>query len=683
MAHPLTTIKGIGPKTEALFLKLGIHSQEELLRSYPRDYDLYAEPCSPDAVRVGEKNAVLARVRSKPSIRRFGKQSITILLLEEGGSRLQVNWFHMPYLRNQLRVGADYVFRGVVLEKNGRHILQHPAIFSPEQYRAQSGRMLPIYSVTAGLSNALFRRTVEQVLLDPPPWEETLPEQVRNTYALCGIEEAIRQMHYPNDPESFARARRRLVFEELFTFQLGVAQMRAARQSEPNRTPMPCTEICAQLLDALPYRLTKAQDNAWQEISRDLSGSTMMHRMVQGDVGSGKTILAFLAMLQAVENGYQSVLMAPTEVLAAQHAASLRALLQAASLEIPVSLLTGSLRAKERREEDARIASGEMRLIIGTHAVFQEAVHYPELGLVITDEQHRFGVRQRFALQQKGSAPHVLIMSATPIPRTLAQILYGDLDLSLLQEKPADRLPVRNAVIPVSSRPTAWRFLKKEIDAGHQAFAICPMIEPNEELSCMDVLQYRDMLAQAMGDAVTISILHGRMTAEEKDNVMQSFADGTTKILVSTTVVEVGIDIPNATVMLIENAERFGLAQLHQLRGRVGRGDAQSYCIFVQGDAREETSERLAVIGRTNDGFEIAEEDLKLRGPGDLLGTRQSGLPWFALADLFRDADLLQEADRCAAEILEKDPTLSLPEHAPLQILLEKLASSQKKEYDV
>ncbi|MCF0146376.1 MAG: ATP-dependent DNA helicase RecG, partial [Eubacterium sp.] len=442
-------------------------------------------------------------------------------------------------------------------------------------------------------------------------------------------------------------------------------------EEAPNAFPMPSREWEKTALASLPYKLTKAQDRTLQEIRSDLNSKTLMHRLIQGDVGSGKTILAFCAMLTACENGYQSALMAPTEVLAAQHENSFRRLLAAiGKTHISVVLLKGSCTPSEKKRIDTDIAEGRAQIIIGTHALFQKTVRYHSLALVITDEQHRFGVHQREEMIKKGRDPHVLVMSATPIPRTLARILYGDLDISVLDEMPHDRLPVKNCVVGIPSRPAAWKCILKEVLSGHQAFVVCPMIEANEEIDAVNVLDYAVMLEKWMSEngaaSFHIGILHGRMKDEEKEVIMDEFQKRRIHILVSTTVIEVGIDIPNATVMLIENAERFGLSQLHQLRGRVGRGDKQAYCIFLQGDGKKETAKRLEILNRSNDGFEIAEEDLKLRGPGDLFGERQSGLLHFRIADIARDAALLRAADEAAGKILAEDPYFEKPENRML-----------------
>ena len=461
-------------------------------------------------------------------------------------------------------------------------------------------------------------------------------------------------------------------------FILAVQMLKEKTEEAPNAFPMRPVWTTEQIIENLPYDLTKAQMNVWHEIERDLSGRALMSRLVQGDVGSGKTILAFLAMIMTAENGYQAVLMAPTEVLARQHFQAMEKLLQEQEISSchPI-LLTGSDTAKEKREKYARIASKEASIVIGTHALIQEKVQYNQLGLVITDEQHRFGVKQREALTTMGNPPNVLVMSATPIPRTLAIILYGDLDISIIDELPARRLPIKNCVVGTSYRPKAYSFMEKQIRQGRQVYVICPMVEESEGMDGENVLDYTRKLQDIFPSDIKISFLHGKMKPKEKNAIMEAFAEGEIQILVSTTVVEVGVNVPNATVMMVENAERFGLAQLHQLRGRVGRGEHQSYCIFMQGSDAKETSKRLEILNKSNDGFYIAGEDLKLRGPGDLFGIRQSGLLEFKLGDIYQDADILKAASETAARILELDRDLSLEQN---EILRKKLTEYMKED---
>lgn len=535
--------------------------------------------------------------------------------------------------------------------------------------------MQPIYGLTAGLTNKTVTKYVRLLLENQALEGEYLPLDVRERYRLADYNFAIQNIHFPKDRDSLIAARSRLVFDEFLFFILSVWMLKEKTQSAVNYYPMKPVWETEKLLENLPYRLTKAQRNVWREVEQDLCRDRLMSRLIQGDVGSGKTILAFLAMILTAQNGYQAALMVPTEVLAVQHYKALCGLLSEHGLgDCRPILLTGSTTAKEKRERYAQIASGEVNLIVGTHALIQEKVEYHKLALVITDEQHRFGVRQREALTTRGAVPHVLVMSATPIPRTLAIILYGDLDISVIDELPASRLPIKNCVVNTSYRPKAYQFMEKQILMGRQAYVICPMVEESEGLDVENVLEYTQKLKSIFPPEISICSLHGKMKPKEKNQIMEDFSAGKIKILVSTTVVEVGVNVPNATVMMVENAERFGLAQLHQLRGRVGRGTEQSYCIFMQGNDKE-VSKRLKILGQSNDGFFIASEDLKLRGPGDLFGIRQSGEMQFQLADIYQDSGLLKSASEAARDILDLDSCLELPQYFKLK---EKLAKYMK-----
>ena len=671
----LRELKGIGEKTEKLFEKLGVFSVDDLVHYYPRDYEIYDKPVSFEQVIPGQKNVILAVVAKAPSVRRFGSNSITMLQVSDETGTLQLNWFHMPYLRTQLKPGMRKVFRGLVIEKQNRLIMEHPQIFDPDVYAGMEGQMFPVYALTAGLSNQMLRKTVKTCLQVRVPERDYIPAQILQSFDLWDINEAIPEIHFPNSRDRLLASRRRLIFDEFFLFLLGVSMLKQNMNVHNDYFRMKPSECTDQVIASLPYELTEGQKTVWKEIERDLTGGTTMNRLVQGDVGSGKTILAFLAMILAMVNGMQSALMVPTEVLAQQHYTAMRQLLLENGMDTErIVLLTGSCTAAEKREIYAQIADGRIAVIIGTHALFQEKVSYRNLALVITDEQHRFGVRQRGMLSEKGAEaerqPHVLVMSATPIPRTLAMILYGDLDISALHELPARRARIKNAVVDVSYRPAAYQFFRKQIAAGHQVYVICPMVEPNEEIQAENVTEYTARLQKEMGNKIKVSALHGQMKPAVKNEIMQAFADNQIQILVATTVIEVGINVPNATVMMIENAERFGLAQLHQLRGRVGRGESQSYCIFVQGQ-NGARSERLKILQESNDGFRIAEEDLKLRGPGDLFGVRQSGLAFLDLADLYRDQSVMQDAYQAVRQILEEDRELEKDENLPLKLRLD------------
>ena len=671
MSRNLRTLKGVGEKTEKLLHKAGIADVEGLLRYYPRNYDIYEKPENIADMEEGTVKAVSAAVSSGVYVNTVRNLQVISVTLSDGSGRLNAVWFNAPYLRNMLKKGSVFVFRGKIVRRKGKLEMEHPEIFTPAAYEEVLHNMQPVYRLTAGLTNKTLTKLVRQVLEDPSLRTEYLPEEIREEFHLADINFALSSIHFPENMEELLTARKRLVFDEFLIFILSVQLLKEKTEETENHFPMKMTWTTEEVIERLPYSLTGAQMNTWHEIERDLAGRSLMSRLVQGDVGSGKTIIAFLAMILAGENGYQSALMVPTEVLARQHYEAFRNLAGEQGLAVRAVLLTGSATAKEKRKIYEEIKSGSADVIIGTHALIQEKVEYRTLGLVITDEQHRFGVKQREALTTKGNPPNVLVMSATPIPRTLAIILYGDLDISVIDELPARRLPIKNCVVDTSFRPKAYSFIEKQVREGRQAYIICPMVEESEGLEAENVIDYTAKLRNVLPENIRVEYLHGKMKAADKNHIMEEFAAGSVQVLVSTTVVEVGVNVPNATVMMVENAERFGLAQLHQLRGRVGRGEYQSYCIFIQGNKEETTSKRLDILNKSNDGFYIAGEDLKLRGPGDLFGIRQSGILEFRIGDIFNDADVLKEASRAAGEILALDPDLSLPQHSELRKMLQ------------
>lgn len=667
MGESLRTLKGVGEKTEKLFQKIGISDTESLLRYYPRNYDEYETPADIADLKEGTVKAVSAAVCSGVYVNPVrGKQVVSITACDSTG-RISITWFNASYLKNTLKKGSVFVFRGRVMRRQGKLQMEHPEIFTPAAYEEILHSLQPVYGLTAGLSNKTIVKVLHQLLKQQSLKSEYLPEEIREKYQLSDINYALCTIHFPKNMDELLVSRKRLVFDEFLFFILSVQLLKEKTEEAVNLFPIKKTWTTEQVIENLPYRLTSAQLNTWHEIERDLSGQSLMSRLVQGDVGSGKTILAFLAMILTFENGYQSALMVPTEVLARQHFEAFQTLAREQGLDIPAVLLTGSNTAKEKRLIYEKIREGKTSVIIGTHALIQEAVQYRDLALVIIDEQHRFGVKQREALATRGNPPNILVMSATPIPRTLAIILYGDLDISVIDELPARRLPIKNCVVDTSYRPKAYRFIERQIREGRQAYVICPMVEESEGMEAENVLDYTKKLKDALPEDISVEFLHGKMKPKEKNRIMEEFAAGSIQVLVSTTVVEVGVNVPNATVMMIENAERFGLAQLHQLRGRVGRGEYQSYCIFIQGSQESTTSKRLEILGKSNDGFYIAAEDLKLRGPGDLFGIRQSGLMEFRIGDIYNDANILKTASEAAAQLLALDPDLSLEQNRLLK----------------
>ena len=676
---PVTDLKGIGEKTAVPFAKAGIHTVQDLIEYYPRAYELFEEPTEPEEMEDGKKYAVHAWVQSVSPVKRFKRYQIFSAQLKTGDTVIQAAWFNMPFLRNYFQKGGQYIFRGVVTVRNGQYRMEQPEHYTLADYENLLYIMQPKYPLVSGLTEKMVTKAVRQVLAnDQIRVPEYLPDAWLSDYDLEEEWEALRQIHFPKDDGAMRKARKRIVFDEFLMFILGIRKMKEHQEELVSQIPMVEVAETSRLIETLPYELTGAQKRVWKEIVSDMTGGKVMSRLVQGDVGSGKTILAVLALIMTGCNGCQGALMVPTEVLARQHFESVKEILEEHQIPLVPVLLTGSMTAKEKRLAKAEIESGSAQIIIGTHVLIQEDVQYHRLALVVTDEQHRFGVRQRETLADKGITPHVLVMSATPIPRTLAIIVYGDLDISVVDEMPAHRLPIKNCVVDESYRPNAYRFMEKEVAAGHQVYIICPMVEESDELELENVTDYTEKLQKIL-PMIRIACLHGKMKPKEKNEIMERFAAGDIQILISTTVIEVGINVPNATVMMVENAERFGLAQLHQLRGRVGRGSAQSYCIFMSGSKGKETRKRLEVLNKSNDGFYIASEDLKLRGPGDLFGIRQSGILEFRMGDVFQDSAVLGQASEAAGRLLKEDPQLLDPLYEGIRKKLEHIISQSSE----
>lgn len=665
----ITELKGIGEKYAQLLGRLSVYTVEDLVGLYPRDYELYQEPAfistlSPD---YENNNVVIDGVVSKKiDVYHTGKLAvISTFINDENGDRIKCTWFNMPFLKSSLKLGMRYIFRGRFVIKNGIKILEQPQMYTRSQYSEIEGTMQPIYPLTKGLSNKTVANAVHQALekFDAGLEKEYIPGYVRQKNELAEHNYAVVNIHFPKSMEDYIQARKRLAFEEFFLFVLAVRSLRNSNERIPNGYIIQNDSRTDDFIEKLPFSLTNGQKSAWTEVKRNMSGKGLMSRLIQGDVGSGKTIIAVLALMNTAYAGYQAAMMVPTEVLAKQQYDSITKMFNNMGVELNVSLLVGSMTAAAKRKVYEDIENGNTDIVIGTHAVIQEKVIFKNLALVITDEQHRFGVNQRRDLSDKGNNPHILVMSATPIPRTLAIIVYGDLDISVIDELPAERLPIKNCVVDESYRPNAYKFIENQVHAGRQAYVICPMVEDSENIEAENVIDYAKKLSGELPDDIKVEYLHGKMKASQKNEIMEKFSKNEINVLVSTTVIEVGVNVPNATVMMVENAERFGLAQLHQLRGRVGRGGFQSYCIFVSGNKSKKTKDRLEILNKTNDGFKIAEEDLKLRGPGDFFGVRQSGDFDFGIADIYTDAKVLKSASEAAGEVLDKDPELELEEN--------------------
>lgn len=646
-------IRGIGEKTAKTLEKLDIYTVGDLLHHYPRDYEAYELPVPVAQLREGSVAAIEASVTALAQVTRLKGLQIVSCTVRDASGVIRLTWFNQLYLKNVLKRGVHYIFRGRIVRKGAALVMDQPKIYKKEEYRALLNVLQPVYPLTAGLTNRALLKAADQALCMVDLSKDYLPRRIVKENKLISQAAALREIHFPKSRETLLDARKRLVFDEFFRFAVQLRQMKENRRVERNRFSLTETEACREFLKNLPYRLTAGQETAVREIRQDMTGEYVMHRLIQGDVGSGKTVLAEYALLLAASNGCQGCIMAPTEVLARQHYEAMRRAFE--PFGVRVCLLVGSMSAAAKRAAYEQIASHEADVIVGTHALIQEKAAYDKLALVVTDEQHRFGVKQRESLAGKGEFTHVLVMSATPIPRTLAIVLYGDLDVSLIKELPAERLPVKNCVVDTSCRPAAFRFIAKQVGEGRQAYVICPMVEESGEIEAENVTEYTERLREALPDGVTVAALHGKMKPGVKNELMEQFSEGKIDVLVSTTVVEVGVNVPNAAVMMIEDAERFGLAQLHQLRGRVGRGAHQSYCIFVNGSQDEKARERLEIMNRSNDGFYIAAEDLKLRGPGDLFGVRQSGGLQFKLADIYQDADMLSAADAAAGSLSQEE----------------------------
>ena len=659
LSDPITILKGIGPSKAKQFENLNIFTLRDLICHFPRGYEDRTRLVTISQLEADRPACFKAMVMNTPRTAHIRKGlDMTKVQLADHTARLNVTFFNNRYVTDQLQYGKEYIFYGAINGDFSGYSMTNPTFESLDAPPVTTRRVLPIYPLTAGLSNAAVLKAVNQALAICDVPQEILPEAVRRQYGILPAERAYYAIHQPASMEEAELAKRRLVFEEFFIFSAGLSLLRASRAG---KATAPYTNLNVQpFLAALPFDLTGAQKRAIAEISADVSRGVPMNRLVQGDVGSGKTMVAAAAAYLAANNHHQAALMAPTEILAEQHYQSLSKIF--APLGLRVALLTGSMKEKEKRQIREQIAAGEIDLAVGTHALLTDATVFADLGMVIADEQHRFGVAQRSKLSAKGSDPHVLVMSATPIPRTLALIMYGDLDVSILDELPPGRQAVDTFLVNESYRPRINAFLRKQVSEGHQCFVVCPAVEENEELGIKSAEVWAETLQKTVFPDLRVLLLHGQMKGSEKEAVMAAFAAGEGDILVATTVIEVGVDVPNATLMVIEDADRFGLSQLHQLRGRVGRGSAKSFCILTSHNRNAETLQRLKALCKTTDGFRIAEEDLKLRGPGDFFGARQSGLPTFRVADLSFDLQVLKDAQAASVRWIEEYGTADTPE---------------------
>ncbi|MCR5822972.1 MAG: ATP-dependent DNA helicase RecG [Lachnospiraceae bacterium] len=653
LTDSVSAIKGIGEKTQKLFGKLGINSVGELLTYYPARYDTFKDPGAIAELKPGEDGVICGLVSKVVEPRYASRIKVLTCIVTDPSGSIELVWFNQPYVKYELKSGYHFIFRGKVNLKGRKLQMEQAKVYKREEYYRLQTALQPVYRLTSGLTNNALRKAMQQALTITGDLPEYVPLKIRKKYEFLKKNHAVTEMHFPKSYETMVEARRSLVFEEFFLFMVFLREMALGREEQESVAKISDDGSCDDFIRKLPYSLTEDQAKVFEEVRKDMTSGRVMARLIQGDVGSGKTVIAELALLMTARSGYQGAIMAPTEVLAKQHYDSMSRDLK--QYGINCVLLVGSQGAAEKKKIYRMIAAHEADVVIGTHTLFQEKLEFDNLALCITDEQHRFGVRQRENLSKKGIRPHILVMSATPIPRTLAMMMYGDMDISRITTMPAERLPVKNCVVGQSYRNTAYNFIKKQVDEGRQAYVICPMVDGEEDSELQNVTDYTESLKTFYGDSVSVEKLHGKMKAAEKNDIMERFKNGEIRVLVSTTVVEVGVNVPNATVMMVEDAERFGLAQLHQLRGRVGRGDKQSYCIFICGKESEEAMERLNILLKSNNGFDIANEDLKMRGPGDLFGIRQCGEMYFKLGDVFNDAEIMNSANEAVASLSDRE----------------------------
>ena len=661
-------IKGVGPNRVKLLNKLGIFTLKDLITYYPRTYEDRSKPRNIAECVNGDEVLIEAIACGRLSDARLrGKTMQKLLVRDETGS-CTITWFNQSYLKNKFEVGKKYKFYGKITNNFGKITMTSP-VFDEADKKFNTGKIIPLYPLTYQLSQNVLRKIIEAGLTEiEGNLEETLPDYLLKEYNLQGINEATKYIHFPNEFEDFNKARNRLVFEELLSTQLALLQLKNSYLNDEKGIQFDKNVKMSDVINKLPFKLTKAQLRVLEEIDNNMEAETPMNRLLQGDVGSGKTVVAMCAAYKAVKCGYQAAIMAPTAILATQHLENFQKILE--ELDIKCELLISGISKKKKEELLERLANGEIDILIGTHAIIEENVVFKNLGLVVTDEQHRFGVKQRTKIAEKGKNPDVLVMTATPIPRTLALILYGDLDISIIDELPPNRKKIETFAVNKKMTERVNNFIEKQIQEGRQAYIVCPLVEENEELDLKSVEKLYETYQKEVFPQYKVEYMHGKMRPKEKDEIMERFKSGKIDILISTTVIEVGVDVPNSNIMVIENAERFGLAQLHQLRGRVGRGEYQSYCILKYEGRSETVKERMKVMCSTNDGFIISEKDLELRGSGDFFGTMQHGLPEFKIANLFEDVSILKLVQEVSIKILQNDPKLEKEENIRLKDLI-------------
>lgn len=661
-------LKGVGESRARLFHKLGIYTVEDMITHFPREYEDRSSFKKIFQLEDGESCAFEGVVTSKANeIRPRRGLSIYKLQIRDETGTVTATWFNQDYIKNVFNAGESYVFYGKISRRYGGIEIQNPVYEKIGNSEMKNTcRIIPIYPATAQLTQNVLRGIISNALqLVAGSMDEIIPQWIKNKYRLSEINYSIQNIHFPKTDEDFKNARYRLVFEELLLLQLGLLSIKTSLVEVKTGIKFKPVKDMDTFVSQLPFQLTNAQKRVFAEIEKDMESDKVMNRLVQGDVGSGKTIVAVLALYKAVKNGYQGTLMVPTEILAEQHYKSISSLFEKYGIE--VALLTGSQTKKQKDEVLDRIKSGKVDVVIGTHALIEDSINFERLGIVITDEQHRFGVRQRAILSQKGDNPDVIVMTATPIPRTLALILYGDLDISIIDELPPGRKPIETYAVDESMRQRINNFIRKKVAEGQQVYIVCPLVEESDAIEAKSASELAEKIAKQDFMDLSVGLMHGKMKAKDKDDVMNRFVKGEISILVSTTVIEVGVNVPNATVMVIENAERFGLAQLHQLRGRVGRGATQSYCILYNQGKTAFTKERMQVMQKTNDGFVISEKDLELRGPGEFFGTRQHGIPDLKIANLYKDLEILKQVQECAMELMRQDSELGNEENRKLR----------------